>query len=366
MATRKAVKKPVTRVKLQPRAVAGAAAETLDEDEGPRYFASAAAKENGGLEFFSSGCAVMDAALGGGWVLGRVSNVVGDKSAGKTLLAIEAAANFVRRFPDGWVRYAESENAFDQAYAEEMGMPEGVVEYNEEGKPIETVEQVNNDIKRCLEKYKGKRGLYILDSLDAISDDDEMKADFDAGSYGAKKPKLIGKMFRMLISQLEEQRVHLMVISQIRDKIGVTFGETKTRSGGRALDFYATHIVWIASLGKIEQTKQGIKRPIGVDVKAKVKKNKVGLPFREAEYPILYGYGIDDLTANTEWLLSVGREKMLTDELGLSKSGYKVRIANVRNKGGAEASELRESLRAMVFREWEKVETGFLPKTRKY
>lgn len=349
------------------RAVVGAAEEVADEFVAPTYFASVSAKEAAGLQFFSTGCAKFDADLGGGWVLGRVSNLVGDKSSGKTLLAIEAAANFARKFPDGWIRYAEAESAFDQAYAEEMGMPEGRVEYNGDGTPMETVSQWERDLKQCLDKGKGRPGLYILDSLDAVeADEEELGKEITEAGFGGKKPKMIGALFRKYISQLEEQNVHLMIVSQLRDKIGVTFGETKTRSGGKALDFYATHIVWVAVIKTLKQIRDTIERPIGVQVKAKVKKNKVGLPLREAEYPILYGYGIDDLTANIEWLLEVGRDELLREKLGISKSGYKMKIANMRNRGGPEVAEMRETLRQMVFEVWTQVETTFLPKSRKY
>lgn len=356
MAARKKVAEtpPVGRTRVRV-AVEGASA--------PSYFAPGTEKEN--LKFVSSGGVVMDCALGGGYVLGRVVNIVGDKSSGKTLMAMEICANFAMKFPNGWIRYAESEAAFDQKYAEALGIPIDRITFNPNGKPLETVEDLYDDLTKQLDANKGRPGVYIVDSLDALSDEAEMEADFDKGSYGGAKPKAIGKLFRMTVGQIEEQEVLFIVISQIRDKLNVTFGETKTRSGGRALDFYATHIVWLAEVGKKKQTINGIERIVGVDVKARVKKNKVGLPFREAEYPILFGYGIDDLTSGVEWLLENKREPLLAD-LGLSKSGYKVRITNLRNKGGPEAADLREKLRTTIVREWDLVESSFLPKSRKY
>lgn len=327
------------------------------------YFASGSDKSN--LAFVSSGCMVMDEALGGGYVLGRVANIVGDRSAGKTLKAMEILANFHLTYPDGWSRYAESEAAFDLAYAAALGMPVDKITFNPGGRRIETVEELYEDAVACLDKFKGQPGVYVVDSLDAISDQAELDRDFDEGSYGGTKPKQIGKFFRMLVDRFEEQQVLLVVISQLRDKIGVTFGETKTRSGGKALDFYASHIVWLAEIGKKKQTIGGVERVIGVDIRAKVKKNKVGLPFREADYPILFGYGIDDLTAGVEWLIDNKREALLAD-LGLSKAGYKVRVAKLRNEGGAAAAELRAKLREIVRREWASIETEFLPKARKY
>lgn len=337
------------------------------------YFASGSDKP--GIKFVSSGCAIMDAALGGGYALGRVANIVGDRSAGKTLKAMELCANFTKQYPNGWIRYAESEAAFDQEYAAALGIPVDNIIFNDKSPVLadkkegagmmETVEDWYEDLKYYLNENKKRPGLYIIDSLDALSDEAEQKKEFDEGSYGGSKPKQIGKLFRTLITQMEDQDVMLVVVSQIRDKLNVTFGETKTRSGGRALDFYCTHIVWIAEIEKIKQTIDGMERIIGVKVEANVKKNKVGLPFRKARYPILFGYGIDDLTANVEWLIDCKREELLKP-LGLSKAGYKVRLRSLRDKGGEEAAELRRELTTLVHREWGKIETTFLPVSKKY
>lgn len=387
----------------------------IDDDAPEGEFGNAASSyfanmEKEGIEFVSAGAAVIDCMLGGGWANGRVANIVGDKSAGKTLLAIEACANFHMKFPESPIRYAETEHAFDEAYAEALGMPVDAIEFaykaprkkkakkgetpalsraeklraeaeaeaaeaaapGEEGKkaPLRTVEDWYEDMSdflaRC-KKNKGKRGLYVLDSLDALSDDAEMERDIDDASYGGTKPKKMGELFRRLIAEMDEANVLLLVISQLKDKIGVMFGEKQTRSGGRALDYYSSHIVWLAEIGKIYKTIGGIKRAIGVNVKARVKKNKVGLPFRDCEYPILFGYGVDDLTANVEWLLTLKHgEKLLRDELDMSKSGYDVRINKLRDRGGQEVRDMRAKLRALVIQEWQKVETSFLPKARKY
>lgn len=366
MVARKTLKPEAKPASSRRRVLVEGASAPSSDDEPPftrtSYFTSGADDKD--LEFFSSGCALVDEILGGGWALGRVSNVVGDKSAGKTLLAMEGMANFALKYPDGAMRYAEAEDAFDPRYAEALGAPISKIEFNGSN-PMSTIEDWYNDLNRWMDTQKDRPGLYITDSLDALSDSAEMERGFDEGTFGGNKPKQIGKLFRMINERMAEQRVHLMVVSQLRDKLGVTFGETKTRSGGKALDFYASQIMWLAETGKIKRTLNGIERVVGVDVKARVKKNKVGLPFRECEYPILFGYGIDDLQAMVSWLFDVKRDELLK-EIGFSKSGYKVRISNIRNKGGEEAREMRARLRALVRQEWAKIEIDFLPHSRKY
>lgn len=325
------------------------------------YFAAGSDKE---LEFVSTGCSILDAVLGGGYVLGRVCNLVGDKSSGKTLLAIEACANFASRYADGYIRYAEAEAAFDVPYAAALGMPVDRVDFADD---IFTIEDLFEDLERILDdKELQKRPcLYIIDSLDALSDRAELGRKIDEGSYGMNKPKVMGQMFRRLVQKMEKSRMLLVVISQIRDKIGVTFGETKTRSGGKALDFYASQVLWLSEIEKMKRTIDKVDRITGVRVRARCKKNKIGLPFRECEFPILFGYGVDDLTAAADWLLEVNREECLT-ELGLSKAGYKIRINNIRGKGGEEVAKLRSEFGRIIQHEWRTIETKFLPASRKY
>lgn len=357
-----------TRVKVvaKARVAVGASAPSAPTSPGS-YFSSS--EQRVGLEFISTGCAVLDQVMGGGYVLGRMSNVIGDKSTGKTLLAIEAAGNFARRYEDGVIRYLEAESAFDKEYARAMGLPVDRVEWAEmvtdKGDADRTVEWLHDDIVTTLAKLKGRPCIYIVDSLDALSDRAEMERDISDSSYGAAKAKKLGEMFRRLVGDIEKSRMLLLVISQIRDKIGVTFGENKMRSGGHAMDFYATHCLWLAQIGTLKKTVQKIERPIGVSIRAKCKKNKVGIPFRECDFPLLFGYGVDDLTANTEWLLAAGKDDRLT-ELGMSKAGYKVRITSLRDKGGAELAAFRKTLNAMVMEEWSAVEMTFLPKASKY
>lgn len=358
--TTAAAPKARTRVQVKP-------AKGEPTTAGNSYFADSTQRT--GLEFVSTGCAVLDEVMGGGYALGRMSNLIGDKSTGKTLLAIEAAANFYRRYPNGTMRYLEAESAFDRAYARALGMPVEQVQWvdmvDKKGESDRTVEFMFEDLDATMRRLKGEPGLYIVDSLDALSDRAEMKRDISDGSYGAAKAKKLGEMFRRLVGDMEKSRLLLIIISQIRDKLNVTFGETKMRAGGHAMDFYATHCLWLAQVETFKRTVNKIEMPVGLGIRAKCKKNKIGLPLRQCDFPLLFGYGIDDLTANVEWLLEAGREEAL-DELGFSKSGYKVRINNLRNKGGKEMQEVRQQVARVLQREWAAVQSTFLPATSKY
>lgn len=312
------------------------------------YFASE--KEN--LVFIRTGCTLLDLVLGGGWVCGRVVNVVGDKSTGKTLLAMEALANFLRQFPEGDARYKECEYAFDLDYAEKgLGIPMDKVQLDQGG--IATVEDLMRDIDALIasKTKKGERtgtaakhpSLYIVDSLDSISDEAEMEREVGKGNYGASKAKLLSEFFRTRNAPLARANVCVFVISQVRENLNAgMFGKKFLRSGGKALDFFASQVIWLYNMGQIKKgTKDKIERVVGVSIKAKNDKNKVGLPYRECEFDIRFGYGMEDDAASREWL---------------SKRLGKPKLAELSG----------QALRDAVTREWFAVEKTYLPSERKY
>ena len=302
--------------------------EAASETVGGLYFSSA--KKN--YQFVSSGCTVLDCVLGGGWSLGHIANIVGDRSSGKTLLAMEAIANFFLSYDNGWVRYVEAESAFDIDYANALGIPMDRVEMVNN---LDTVETVFEDLSGLARKTPG---LYIIDSLDALSDEAEMGRAIGEGSFGAAKAKKLSELFRRLVRKLKRQNVCVLVISQVRDNIGAMFGEKHSRSGGKALDFYASQILWLAHLKTVKRTINKIERPTGIMVRARCKKNKIGLPFRQADFSLRFGYGIEDTECSQEFLQTVGKAVPKTPE----------------------------ALREAVIREWYNVERKFLPERRKY
>ena len=294
-------------------------------------------RPNTTLQFIPSGCKLLDLALGGGWARRRIANIVGNRSSGKTLLAIEASANFAFSEPKGIIRYREAESAFDNQYAQALGFPLDKVDF---GDPLETVEDLFEDLTKVVVGSKGPE-LYIVDSLDALSDRNEMERDIDQGSYGAEKAKKLSQLFRRLVSKLSDKDVTLIIVSQVRDNVGAAlFAKKYVRSGGRALDFYASQVVMLNEIKKLKRTISNVERVVGIEVKALLEKNKVALPYREAEFPIMFGYGIDDCKACESWLKQTGVSFTKDDSV--------------------------EDLRCMVEEKWWAIEQKFLPTQAKY
>jgi len=338
---------------------------TGKQESGGLYFESADS-----LETFSSGCKLLDCVLGNGWPVGRIVNIIGDKSTNKTGLSMEAATNFLRTFEDGIVRYVEAEAAFNKDYASMLGAPVDRMEFpNEEGstgkKAIFLIEEFGADLITFCEKRKkdGKHGLYIIDSLDALSDVGEMKKEFGDASYGNKAKKM-SELFRRITGKIEQSSVTLIVVSQVRDNIGVMFGSKHTRSGGRALDFYSSINLWLSQVKEMSRTSKKVKRTFGIRVKAKAKKNKVGLPQRECEFSVIFSYGIDDVGSHLQWLSDIGQ----LDEIDIEAATAKEIIA----KGAGRVMDikderrLRKKLNVVVKRHWRRIEHDFLPARGKY
>lgn len=321
------------------------------------------------LEFLSSGCCLLDCVLGGGYVFGRMSNIIGDKSTAKTGLAMEAAAQFDIAFPDPHDRiyYRESEGAFDDGYGGAMGMPVDRVHFWKDDypdRPFETIEDMFEDLELILDDpaQRDYHSLYIVDSLDALSDRAEMARKIDEGSYSLEKQKKLGQLFRRLVRKIEASRMCLIIISQVRDNIGVTFGEKHKRTGGKAMDFYATHCLWLSHTGQIHKTVKKVKRAIGIQITAKCKKNKVGLPFRDCDMEYMFGFGLDDLGASLDWLTQIGR----LDALGLDAKSAPVFLKEIELLPRPDYDLAISEVSDVVRNVWADIDREFLPMRRKY
>lgn len=336
----------VTRIKLPP--------EAFEIHQGGRYFEAPPP-----LEFIPSGCHLLDCVLGGGWPLSRISNIVGDKSTGKTLLAIEACNSFMRRYPKAMPKYREAEAAFDQSYAQSIGMPIDKVDFGFD-RDVNTIEDFYTDLVEYLKELDGQPGLYILDSLDALSSEAEMKREFNEGSYNLDKAKQMGQVFRRIVRELNRTKTHLMIISQERDNIGVTFGKKSTRSGGRALDFFASQCIWLARIKTNEQTISGVKRPISLDIRAKAEKNKIAVPLRQCDFTLRFNFGIDDLRSSLDFLEQVGKLDLVNQ--GLNSAKFNKWVADLADD---EYWAFVDDVGKICNQVWQDIEDSFLPKRRR-
>lgn len=329
------------------------------EDAPNSYFTS----EKSGIKFLHTGCTLLDCALGGGYALGRVTNIVGDRSTAKSALATEALINFTRQYPKGKPSYRECEAAYDMGYAEAMGLPLKKIDFGAD-EPFTTTEDFIRDVGAVTsERIKTKTpGIYVLDSLDSLSDEAEMERKTGEASYGMAKAKLLSEFFRKSARKLERAETLLLVISQVRDNIGAMYGDKQKRSGGKALDFYASQVLWLAHIKTLKKTINKVERPRGVTIRAKVKKNKVGLPFRECDFDFIFGYGIEDVGASVKWLNEVGRLK----EAGLDAKDFKAYLAGIEGMSHEEYKRDQIDISTAVRRVWAEVETSFLPKRAKY
>ncbi len=332
---------------------------SVTRPRGGNYFPHANQK----LRFISTGCTLLDCVLGGGWPLGRVVNIVGDKSVGKTLLAIEAAANFARQY-EGIAYYREVEAAFDEGYAAELGMPLDRVDFGPSGIDTvwDTIEAVIADLEKCCRKAikAGTPGLYVIDSLDALSSEAELERAADAKGYNLEKQKRLGELFRRQVRLVRQAEMCLVFVSQIRDRIGVFFGRNYTRTGGKALDFYASIILYLSHMKTLTKTISGVKRATAVRIKARCEKNKVTSRSQEIEFNLRFGYGVDDLEACLEWLEGVGR---LGDLTGKSREGFLKESERLNDAAYVERlGQVRDRTTAV----WQDIGARFKPTRKKY
>ena len=329
------------------------------------------AKEEDKWGFVPTGSTLLDLGLGGGWALGRAVNLVGDSSAGKTLLAIEAAANFARLYGIKNARYNESENAFIRSYAETVGLPAGLqfvgddAEREVDRHGSATVEDFQADFEAFIKsRHNSKPSFYVLDSFDALEAAKELKRDFGDRQPGAKAA-LSSEFYRTHISDIAAANCLLMIISQTREAIGVMFGETKTRSGGKAHDFFASQIVWLSTGRQIKGKVAGVERTVGTHTIFNVKKNKLGKPYARANLVIHYNYGIDDELSNIEWLKdnklgAAGRLTLKIDE-------YADAITDVRAQRDIETlKQMSDELKQAVRIRWEEIDAAAAPPLKKY
>ena len=258
--------------------------------------------------FIPSGSTNLDLILGGGWARGRVINIVGNKSSGKSLLTVQSCGNNQLIDPKAENEYIDAEHVDVLEYFNLMEVPTEGVTFPDD---VFTIEDYYNHVEafvKRLEKTKNLNSQIILDSFDALSDEAELKRKIDDGSYGGAKAKKMSELFRRLNAEAHKRNTTLIVVSQIRDVLNSMIPNQKSRSGGHALDFYASQVVWLTALKPINRTLDKEEEEIGIEVKADVKKNKVAIPHKECKFKIIYELGVDNLWSCLDYLAT--REKL--------------------------------------------------------
>lgn len=236
-----------------------------------------------GLEanLVSTGCLPIDKALGGGIPRGRVIEIFGPESSGKTTLAL----NIVKQFQKSGdvVAFIDVEHAFDAEYASRMGVVEDDLIVSQ---PNSGDDALNIAVQLAL---SGEIGLVVIDSVAALVP--KVELDGDVGdSFMGVQARLIAQAIRKLVPALHKNNCSIIFINQIREKIGVVFGSNEVTPGGRSIKFASTIR---AEIRKIAAIKQGDK-DAGIRSRVRVIKNKISSPFKIAECEILFGEGISE------------------------------------------------------------------------
>src|SRR6201988_2736888 len=283
------------------------------------------------LEAISSGSLSLDAALGvGGYPRGRVIEVFGPESSGKTTLTLHAIAETQKL--GGTAAFIDAEHALDANYARKLGVDVDNLLVSQPDSGEQALE-IGEVLIRS-----GAIDIVVVDSVAALVPRAELEGEMGEAQMGLQA-RLMSQALRKLTGIVSKSRTVLIFINQIREKIGVMFGNPETTTGGRALKFYASMRV---DIRRIQSIKDG-DRVVGSRTRAKVVKNKVAAPFREAEFDIVYGEGI----SREGDLLDLGVEKNVIEKSGTWLSFGGERMGQGRENARAflkENKDIREKL----------------------
>jgi len=297
---------------------------TLGDDEEPEPVAA-----------IPSGSLALDLATGiGGYPRGRVVEIYGPESSGKTTLALHAIAQAQKA--GGIAAFIDAEHALDVAYARSIGV---VTDKLLVSQP-DTGEQAL-DITEMLVR-SGAVDLVVIDSVAALTPKAELEGDMGDAHMGLQA-RLMSQALRKLTAAAYRSGTTLMFLNQLRQKIGVTFGSPETTTGGNALKFYASMRFDVRRIGQVKVGDE----PVGGRTRVKVAKNKCAPPFCEAEFEVRWGMGVDTMTE----LLDLGISRGLVDKSGnhLSFAGSPLGNGRERSRETLAASaELQSTLRQAI------------------
>ena len=251
------------------------------------------------VELLPSGSLSLDISLGGGYPKGRIIEIYGPESSGKTTLTLHAIAEIQKQ--GGTAAFIDAEHALDPAYAKRLGVDTDNLLVSQPDNGEQALEIVETLVR------SNAVDLIVVDSVAALVPQAEIDGDMGDSHMGLQA-RLMSQALRKLTGIINKSKATVIFINQIRMKIGVMFGSPETTTGGRALKFYSTIRVDIRRIGAIKDGDH----VVGNRTKVKVAKNKVAPPFRECEFDIMYGEGISKMGE----IIDLGVENKIVEKSG--------------------------------------------------
>ena len=244
-------------------------------------------------DFISTGSTMLDLAISnrpdGGIAVGRITELNGLESSGKSLIGAHILAETQKK--GGVAVYIDTETAVSTEFLEAIGVDINQMLYLH----LETVEDIFSAIEEIVAKVresdKDRLVTILVDSLAAATTKVELEAEFDKDGWATSKAIILSKAMRKITQMIGRQRIGLVFTNQLRQKLGVMFGDPWTTSGGKALPFHASTRIRLKNVGQIKDKKNNT---IGMKMRAQVIKNRLGPPMRHADFELYFETGIDD------------------------------------------------------------------------